>query len=331
MSLEYKEREILMKESDGRPLIGYINPYGNIINLSRLVGEPGHGNWRNPVTPIIMHYMSFVILNTNVKELKKLGKELGLGNKFYDNNFYPGFKEIVKRGAEFGREINFESYNYFKEDLNTRFEKEIERMNFFISFYVKNNFEDFYKRDVYEKLAYDLICLFQKTYSNDDFFNSIGMVPKVLDKSTVLDKYKGRYEDGDKLYYGYLTVQLMSYMKDICIQYLGYHSLERAIPNADLNIHNNIFECSNGYTFADNPRTITTSEPNVNDTFYNWLLMDWEIQQVPRYYWNENEKCFELESEILKYYETEKEKILGKEIASIKRLVPLKERPKYFR
>lgn len=333
MTLEYKEDKILKKEEwNFGPLLGYINPYGNIIDLSMLVGEVGHDNWRNPVTPTFIRYISFVLLNTDAKELISIG----LNNELYNKNSYTGFKEIVKRGVDFGREINYQSYTSFKKNLDDKYEKEKKKFQSFLSFDVKNGFKSFYEIDVYQKLVYDLVCLFHKTYSDNDFFDSIGIIPKVLDKATVVNTYKRKFSDDitgfeDDFYYEYLMIQLMSYLKDICVQYLGYHSLERAIPCEDLNLFNNINKNSYGYTFSESPRTITTSEPNVNDTFYNWLLMNWEIQRVPRYYWNENQKRFELESETLKFYETEKEEILGKEIGSIKRLVPLEERYKYFR
>lgn len=59
--------------------------------------------------------------------------------------------------------------------------------------------------------------------------------------------------------------------------------------------------------------------------------MDWDIQRVPRMHFNEQEKRFINEAPIINYYQTDKEEILGKEIASIKRLVPKKYRNEYFK
>lgn len=329
MTLEYKENEIIRTEKMyfNNPLIGYINPYGKIIDLSLLYGLVGHDNWRNPVTPIFLKYISYIILNTNVKDLKKISNEL------YYNNQYPGFDEIVRRGVEIGHEINFQSYDDFKTQLNEKYLCEKEKIKKFIHIDKKEN-ENLYNIDVYRKLTYDLIEFFYKAYSNNNFFDSTKIIPKALKKEDVLKIYKhDPFIDGfeNEFYNEYLMIQLMSYLKDICVQYLGYHSIERAIPNKDLNLFNNVNYPSNGYTFTKNPKTILTSELKINETFYNWILMDWEIKRLPRYHWNSNTKKFDIENPAVAYHQTNKEEVLNQELVSIKKLVPLEERKKYFR
>ncbi len=332
MTLEYKANKILCVEQQAhnQPLIGYINPYGKIIDLSILKGPIGHDNWRNPVTSTFLQFLSFVVVNTNSKDLKIFDKER------YQNNSYPGIEEIVKRGVEGSREFNFNSYDSFVETLERRFIYESEKNKDFIDFNVHKLHKEFYDRDEYEKLVYDLINFYKKAYSNNDFFNSTGIMPKALKKNDFLKLYDKVYKTcfkgfEEEFYNEYLMIQLMPYLKDICVQYLGYHSIERAIPNKDLILFNNINEPSNGYTFARNPKSILTSEPNVNEVFYNWLLMDWEIKRLPRFYWYDKEKRFELESPIMTYHQTDEEEILSKEIQAIKRRVPKEERYKYFR
>ena len=54
------------------------------------------------------------------------------------------------------------------------------------------------------------------------------------------------------------------------------------------------------------------------------------IHRLPRYYYNERTGVYE-KSDFNILYQSEKEERLAKEIQSVKKLVPLKERPKYFR
>lgn len=328
MTIEYKEDEILERERlmSNRPLIGYINPQGEIINYSKLIGECGHGNWRNPATPVLLDFVSFVMKGDKIKTLYEW--EWDEEKTLYYDNKYEGFDDIVKRGLEFPCDVNYTSYDEFLEVLDKVWKKEKELAKFHAEH--RTSFGD---RDVFEKLKYDLVNFFKKLYSNRNFFGSLGRVIYAENSETICEMYKvkGDIEKANEFYYNYLIVQLMSYMKDFCVQYLKYDSIERAWPLGDLNRINNLYSASNGYTFSPNPRIITTSAQNINERFYNWLLMDWEIQKVPRKVWNEDKKKFEDEPYVFEYVYKDKEEILGKEIDSIKRLVPREERYKYFR
>jgi hypothetical protein len=57
--------------------------------------------------------------------------------------------------------------------------------------------------------------------------------------------------------------------------------------------------------------------------------MNWKLQQLPRYIFNKETNRFEREMPSI--YKTESDEIYAQEIESIRRLVPLKDRPKYFR
>ena len=59
--------------------------------------------------------------------------------------------------------------------------------------------------------------------------------------------------------------------------------------------------------------------------------MNWNIHRLPRYMFNEKTGIYEKDKDYLNYYFNDKEKIYEEEIKSIKKLVPLKERYKYFR
>lgn len=329
MSIEYKEDEILNIENmrNGKPLIGYINPSGQILDFSMLLGHYGHDNWCNPSTPYFLAFVSFVIKNYKISEFFEY--EWDKEKIFYKNNLYDGYDDVVKRGVEYAKDENEDTYDNF-----------IEKLNNYIAFQRERSIRRFkshrdYTDDEYETLNNDLMKFFQKAYSNKDFFGSLGRTLFVEKRDKVFEKYNidenTFFDNGDEFYYDYLTVQLMSYFKDICVQYLGYDSIERAWPIGDVNIYNNIYEESNGYILSDNPRIIVSSQKNINDRFYNWLLMDWTVQQVPKKIWDENRKKFIDENYIFDYVHREKEEILGKEIESIKRLVKKEDRYKYFR
>ena len=200
---------------------------------------------------------------------------------------------------------------------------------------IKENYKYRYAGIYWNELKYDLIKFFEKCYSKRDFFNSFGRIIKVQSMKTICNIYKdwcGEHLNGkEDFYYDYYVMELMSHFKDILVQYLGYDSIERATPDSDLNIFNNLYEPSYGYRFSKNPKTILTSSPNPNERFYNWMINDWNIKRVPRMYWNEEEKRFIEEDPSMALYQTEKEEILGKEIESIRREVPKQYRKEYFR
>ena len=98
---------------------------------------------------------------------------------------------------------------------------------------------------------------------------------------------------------------ILSYLKDTLVQYLDYDSVE-----------------------TQTPRTITTTCINVNERFYNYKLMDFQIVQLPRMIYEPSTKTYKSMPFV---YQTEKEEILEKEINSIKKLVKREERYKYFK
>ncbi len=321
MTIDFNEQEILkIEQFTGLPLIGYINPQGKIIDYSILIGEYGHDNWRNPVTPIFLNFISFIIKNQKIPKFKFEGYE-----EFLEMNKYEGIDDIVKREVEYNNYFNHITYKTFLDTLQRNFEQEIVNAKLAQEY-------GYGQRDVFDTLRCDMVCFFQKLYSNNDFFGSVGKIICVENRDFIAKKYN--IQDDSKImefYHQYLVVNLMSYMKDFCVQYLGYDSIERAIPYADLNIFNNIYDSSNGYKFFNNPRTITTSCININERFYNWLLMDWQIKRVPRYFWNDQSKKFELEQADYIFHKTDKEEILEQEIESIRNQIPRTKRKAYFK
>ena len=56
---------------------------------------------------------------------------------------------------------------------------------------------------------------------------------------------------------------------------------EKILSALDLDVSKESFD------FKENPRVITSSYPNINERYYNYLLMDWAVHKIPRYYFNE--------------------------------------------
>lgn len=129
------------------------------------------------------------------------------------------------------------------------------------------------------------------------------------------------------------TRNLLFLLKDICIQYLGYDGIEQIKPNGEFLTFPGLYRYypEDQYTFVDKPRTITTTNKNINIRFYNYLLMDWKIEQVPKYIINPATKEYELEPVEAYSITTDSDSVYAEEIESIKKLVPRKDRVKFFR
>lgn len=78
------------------------------------------------------------------------------------------------------------------------------------------------------------------------------------------------------------------------------------------------------------PRTIQTSKFNSNEYFYNYLLMDWEIQIVPKRVMNKNTQRF-ADYKLNPFMISDKEKRLKDEIISIKARYALEDREQFFK
>ena len=113
-----------------------------------------------------------------------------------------------------------------------------------------------------------------------------------------LDEYKSRFLSNEDKY---------SILKSILIQACDIDSLEGSVPN-----------------------TIYTSKNNIYETFYNYYLMDFDIVTIPKKVFDQTSQRF-IDYEQNSFFVSDKEIRLKEEIKSIKRLVPLEDRPKYFR
>ena len=78
------------------------------------------------------------------------------------------------------------------------------------------------------------------------------------------------------------------------------------------------------------PRTIQTSKFNIYEYFYNYLLMDWNIQIVPKRVMNKNTQTF-VDYKQNPFMISDKEKRLKDEIISIKANYKLEDRIQFFK
>lgn len=118
--------------------------------------------------------------------------------------------------------------------------------------------------------------------------------------------YSDVYDEIEYRYKQYVNSKMLDIIKETYIQYLGLHSVERT------------------------KKTITTSNSNIYETFYNYLLNDYTIYQIPSMVFDEKNKKY-VEYNPNRYFLSSKEQKLKEEIESIKRLVKVNERYKYYR
>lgn len=308
MIIDFVQNQIIQYEKLNREAyVGYFSPNGKLIDFNTLIGENHHETWKNPVSKAFLTWVSYIVRGTCIKDLI--------------DNQYPGLNESVIRGFSGGNYyFNYQSIDDFLQMLDKRID-EIKR---------------FKKLDDYLKFEYDLLLFFKCAYRNKRFFDSIQRKIIVENPNVVKERLRNEYSNCDLsekklelIYCDYLKKELLSYFKDICVQYLGYDSLERfKVDGTEIKLP--FWYEKYDFNFLANPRIITSSYPNVNERYYIYLVMGWAVHRLPKYYYNEQTGLFG-KSNFWMYYQSEKEKILEEEIQSIKRLVPLEERIDYVK
>ena len=325
MTIEFKEQQIIEKEKATRkPYIGYFAPNGTLIDFNLLLGMNTHTSSYNPVSWAFISWVSYILQGTSTKKYKRTSTAK-LFPYTVKNNEYLGIDEFVIRGYQadstnFGNKNSF-SFDYFLEMLN-------KRIDYFRSRKSLNDYEIF---------EYQLLLFFNQAYQNRRFFECIGRDITVENPDIVKERIKKQYSkcslsesELGGLYLRNLRIQLFSYMKDICIQFLGYDALERfnAISLAEIAIPDKNEEYN--FDFLGNPRIITTACFNPNEKYFNWQIMDYQIQNVPKYNYNTLTRTFEEVPDISTFHQRHSEEIYGQEIACIRKLVPKDQRYKYF-
>lgn len=142
-----------------------------------------------------------------------------------------------------------------------------------------------------------------------EFYQSFCKVRKIYQKQSdeTEEQYHERHERFFEYdYYWYLKNLMLDRYKTVIVQYMQYHLVER---------------CKKG---------ITTCDSKPYETFYNYLLNDFTIHQIPSMIYDNNRKMY------ISYIQNpflvpDSELRLKEEIQAIKKLVPLNERKKYYR
>ena len=206
--------------------------------------------------------------------------------------------------------------------------------------------DEYYRESNLKTLQKDLINFLKIAESNEDFINSvksridISKFPNYVKNGTKMPGHYGwngqeSIYEVESLFGRYNTKELLLFLKDICIQYLGYDAIEQFKANGDYPVFDKVrpffYVTEKYYNYLENPRIISTTNNNINERFYNYLLMDWKVHQLPKYIFNKNTKRFEIQSVSTYFFRSHQDEICEKEIQSIKKLVPLKQRSKYFR
>lgn len=303
---EIKKVELVTK----RPYIGYISPKGILVDYNNSIKESygGHVAWGNPLAAFFINFFSFVIKKTNINDLQSLLEE---HPHIFEGNILENTGEIIQRGIRFkfdGSGINDFSYDSFLQYLDE------------FSHDILSSINHSNEYDVFKK---DLIVFFKNAYQNKDFFKAIDRKVEIINKVD-FEKLIGEVDLDNEKYEKYVKNFLMQHFKDICVMMIGYDSIERFKPNGRL-----VKPCDDCGEIE--PRIITTSHLNINERFYNYLLMDWKIFRVSRYSFNAKTGIYEKESSLISNYQTDKEKILHDEITAIKKFVPNNDRRKFFK
>ena len=79
------------------------------------------------------------------------------------------------------------------------------------------------------------------------------------------------------------------------------------------------------------PRIITTSYLNIYERFWNYLLMNWSIHQLPRYTYDEKTGIYTKQSELMDFHVSDREMELKEELEKIKAKTSLDERYIYLK
>lgn len=293
--------------------VGYLNPSGVPIDYSMPFGLGGHDN--NPTTD---YFMEYYIIRT--KPYINYDK-----SKFIPLNYYRKYQSQKENNYRQAIEENNDIHlcELRRERINNR----LASLNKTINFRKKHNYNNHFcimDRDIMQFIA--------NCYSNESFNKGLGKDIRFMGEAEFYDKYfcflkeerDKRYPreksetdieysnrtspwyNFDYQYNRYIKTALLDVLKEVFICYLGYHSVERV------------------------PRTITTSEFNIYETFYNYLLNDFNIIQIPKMIYDPDKKIY-VEQKQNQFFMPDSEMRLKEEIQSIKKLVHRNERYKYYR
>lgn len=193
---------------------------------------------------------------------------------------------------EYEKDYSKEKYYFFKERIenNAQLTKKFGKTS-----------------NVDSRLLHDLEMFFYNCYQAPTFMEGFGQCCMILNEPEFYDKYcEGKNKDFEYHYHWYKKSIMLDWYKTVIVQYLHYHLIER---------------CEKG---------ITTCDTKPYETFYNYLLNDFTIHQIPRMIFDYDKKMY-IPYNQNEFIITDTELRLKEEIQAIKKHVPLKERSKYYR
>ena len=291
MSIEFKEEQIESYEKATKNVYaGYFSPDGALIHVCPHNGEDRGDGLPNQVADTFIKYAGLLVPP--------------------DRRLYRGYDSVVAKRRVSYSDIHRQVKNEYLELTDKVHDGTATEM-------------DHFQRE--------LIKFFENGYSRDKFFETINRTLAIDDPVVIEKRIRAKYPDLseqellEKIERS-IKRQILSYLKDICVQYLGFDSLERYLPDGrQYNLS------SDSYDFESSPRIITSSSRHINEKYYNYLIMGWDIHKVPRFIFNSEKGQYEKRSGILDSFSNGEEQVLHDEIESIKRLVPIHERHKFFK
>lgn len=232
---------------------------------------------------------------------------LGIGG--HDDNKMTTFFERYFRMPEYN-EWDYTIHGTYHIDLENEKYMANKQYNFFKTQIesIKEYTEEYGLTDSVEtRFTNDLYYFFLNCYQADTFMDGFGQNCMKLNQKEFKDKYnKNKSKHAEYYYHWYKKNLMLDWYKIVIVQYMHYHLVER---------------CEKG---------ITTSDLRPTETFYNYLLNDFTIHQIPRMiYDTEKKKYVQYNPNPLLIPDSELR--LQEEINSIKKLVPIEEREKYYR
>ena len=305
----------ISKESFQYPnFVGYLNPEGIPIDYSMPFGLGGHDN--NPTTDYFMEFF-----NVRTKPYMEYTK-----SKFIPINYYRKYKcqKSNDRQQKIEENLAIGICQHRKKRINEKLNQLNESINITRSYNHKISPYALMDRDMFQFIA--------NCYSNVTFNKGFGKDVRFMGKKEFYDKHIVRLKEEyikkhpreicetdeqysyrisscynfKREYDRYIQKELLLLLKEVIICYLGYHSVERTT------------------------KTITTSVPNIYETFYNYLLNGFTIFQLPRMVFDEELKTY-FEVKQNEFFVPDRQIRLKDEIASIRKLVPASELHKYYR
>lgn len=314
MTLPFREeivndKGLSVRNFENPNFIGYLSPYGCVVDYSRPLGYGGHDV--NPYTEFFqhyfylresdryeynIHYLDGVYNSCEMEkiEAKEMKEEL---EKLYVNHY----KEHYKRKME--RRRKEEKLGSYYSSYDESYDLKEDLVKFFYNCYSSETFEKGFGKDV--------TVMSEDEFATSDFLKIRNERDRVfpikngesyrdyLDRIPVWYHFDTQYEK-------YKTEIYLNFLKDVLVSYLGYHYVART------------------------PKTIYTSSFNIYETFYNYLLNDFVIYQMPKMVYDPVIKKYE-ELKFNELFIPESELILKNEIESIRRMVPLERRKEYYR